>query len=70
MFIFLIGEEVINEYFKAAKLSDFHPVRQAIVKYLTELIGFLLKVRSDRYPAKLRGENYVIFGVQHVHDIM
>jgi hypothetical protein len=28
---------------------------------LTELIRFLLEMRSDRYPVKLRGENYVFF---------
>jgi len=71
MFIFLIGEEVNNECFETAELfCDFHAVRQAIVTYWLNWSDFLLEMRSDRYPAKLRGENYVLFGVQHVHKVI
>jgi len=76
-FIFLIGEEVNNEYFEAAELFAIYMlcVKPSWCTDWTEM-------GSDWYPAKLRGENYVTicctartwyyvtFGVQHLHDTM
>jgi hypothetical protein len=41
-------------------LCHFHPVRQAIMTYVTELISFLLKIRSVYTECSAHGTYYIV----------